>query len=646
MPSVIATLPPAWARMEQAQTLGLRERYDPRRRLFGLIVLLAGLMAGLCLVSGLMLLDMRRDAWKEAVTASRNIVVSEATNIQQFMRIYDASLRSAMLALADPTVIAAAPSLRQKAMFDRVQDATFLGPIRILDAEGQVMADSVDLAPPSASPAELRALARHRGDTNPGPMIGLPVSTEVGDHLVTLSRRITRPDGGFGGMVCGTIRLEILTDRFRHLRLGVHDAVSLFVGDGVMLAHAPGDPQIGRRITGSEIMRRFNEQDSGIAVAPAAIDGIRRVFSFKHIEGWPLLLDVGVSVSDLYAPWRQKAVSIGVLLGVMAAAGSILVLILSREVTSRIAAEADAKQNEERFRALADGASDIILRFGPNLVRSYASPSVTVFGYTPEELVGHTPGEWIYPEDQDRFVAMIEAVRAGHRTDAISYRVRRKDGSYNWVEARYSLLEDGELVAILRDVEERKRVEFELEAARQELTRLSTIDPLTGVGNRRTLDQSLERELRRTERDGGELAMLLIDVDHFKSFNDHYGHLAGDEALRVVGRALTIAARRPADLAARYGGEEFALVLPSTELFGAISVAEVLREAVVRAQIPHTASKTGFLTVSIGVAAIRPCQQQLEPAVLIARADEALYAAKHAGRNTVRALPVEQTMVE
>ncbi|MGI4794905.1 MAG: sensor domain-containing diguanylate cyclase [Janthinobacterium lividum] len=632
--------------MKQVQTFGLRDWHDPRRRLFGLILLLAGLMAGLCLVSGSMLLDMRREAWKEAVISSRNVVVSEATNIQQFMRIYDASLRSAMRALTDPSVIAAAPSLRQKAMFDRVQDATFLGPIRILDAQGRVMADSVELAPPPASPAELRALARHRGATDTGPMIGLPVTMHDGGHLVTLSRRITRPDGGFGGMVCGTIRLGFLTDRFRHLRLGPHDVVSLFVGDGVMLAHAPGDPQVGRRITGSEIMRRFNEQDSGIAVAPTPIDGIRRVFSFNHIEGWPLLLDVGVSISDLYAPWRRKALSIGMLLGMMTAAGSILVLILSREVTSRIAAEADAKQNEERYRALADGASDIILRFGPNLVRTYASPSVTTFGYMPDELVGHTPGEWIYPEDQDRFGAMIEAVRAGHRTDAISYRVRRKDGSYNWVEARYSLLEDGELLAILRDVDERKHVEFELDAARQELTRLSTIDPLTGVGNRRTLDQALERELRRTERDNGELAMLLIDVDHFKSFNDHYGHLAGDEALRVVGRALTIAARRPADLAARYGGEEFALVLPSTELFGAISVAEVLREAVMRAQVPHAASATGFLTVSIGVASVRPCQQPLGPAALIARADEALYAAKHAGRNTVRALPVEQSMAE
>lgn len=409
----------------------------------------------------------------------------------------------------------------------------------------------------------------------------------------------------------------------------------------MILAHVAGDPQVGRSIIGSDIMRRFDKQSAVTTVAPAAIDGVRRLFYFIHIDGWPLLLDVGVSIKDLYAPWRRKAAIVGSLLVMMAAGGGILVLALRREMTDRLAAEEEAKRNERSYRALADGASDIILRFSPDLVRTYVSPSVGAFGYMPEDLMGRTADHWIYPEDQEAFAVMIEAVRAGEPVERISYRVCRKDGSYNWVEARYSLLEGGELLGILRDVDERKRVELDLEAAREELTRLSTIDPLTGLGNRRLLDQTMVRELSRSARDGGELAILLVDVDHFKLFNDHYGHVAGDNALRVVAQAVASVARRPADLAARYGGEEFVLMLPTTELYGAISVAQALQDALHSALVPHVGSHTGFVTVSIGVAVVQQSRHQITPEALLARADEALYAAKHAGRNVVRALVMD-----
>ncbi|MGI4793561.1 MAG: PAS domain S-box protein [Janthinobacterium lividum] len=457
--------------MKRAHIADLLRRHDPKRRLLNLTLLLAGLLAGLFCVFTLMLLEMRRDTWRETVTASHNIVVSETTEVQQFMRIYDASLRSTALAMDDPQVMAAAPPLRQRALFNVIQDTDLLGRIRILDAEGQVVADSAQLDPPPASQPELNALFRHRHDTNEGSIISGPATATNGEHLVTLSRRITHPDGSFAGMVCGTIRLEYLTDRLRRLKLGPHDVVSLFLGSGVMLAHAPGDPTIGRRITGSEVMHRFNEHRSGSMVV-LATDGVRRLFTFTHIDGWPLLFDVGVSVSDLYAPWRQKAVTIGVLLAAMAVGGGIIVFMLSREVTGRIDAEGEARRSEAQYRALADGASDIIMRFGPDLVRTYASPSVRTLGYEPMDLVGRTPADWICPHDQDAFATMLEVVRSGHRADAIRYRVRRRDGAYNWIEARYSILEDGEFVAVLRDIDARQRMEFELEERTRERDRL------------------------------------------------------------------------------------------------------------------------------------------------------------------------------
>ena len=172
-----------------------------------------------------------------------------------------------------------------------------------------------------------------------------------------------------------------------------------------------------------------------------------------------------------------------------------------------------------------------------------------------------------------------------------------------------------------------------LDAANQELTRLTSLDGLTGLANRRHFDETLLREWRRAARYKRPLALALIDVDHFKLFNDSYGHLAGDECLKSVASALHAVSRRPSDLVARYGGEEFALILPETDLAGARNVAEGLCDAIRALQVPHGASPSGFVTISVGVASLTPGTGG--PQNLIAEADLALYDAKSGGRDRV-----------
>jgi diguanylate cyclase (GGDEF)-like protein len=173
----------------------------------------------------------------------------------------------------------------------------------------------------------------------------------------------------------------------------------------------------------------------------------------------------------------------------------------------------------------------------------------------------------------------------------------------------------------------------ELAEANRELTQLSTEDPLTGLGNRRLFDARLESELKRSVRNKLPMCLLLIDVDHFKLYNDHYGHPAGDEALREVAKALRAVCRRPADLALRYGGEEFALILADTPRAGAILIAKLFLRLLANRQVPHAASKTAsFLSASVGVAIFDP-SSKLAGAELILKADEALYQAKERGRN-------------
>jgi diguanylate cyclase (GGDEF)-like protein len=178
-------------------------------------------------------------------------------------------------------------------------------------------------------------------------------------------------------------------------------------------------------------------------------------------------------------------------------------------------------------------------------------------------------------------------------------------------------------------VRERTRA---LQDANVRLTALSTTDALTGLANRRQFDHVLELEWDRARRAGEPLALLMLDVDWFKAYNDRYGHQMGDDCLRSIANIFTDKTRRSSDLVARYGGEEFALIVPSTDAEGASTVAEAIRQAVQAFDLMHEDSTYGVITVSIGAAVMVPVAGQ-NPTVLLAAADRALYQAKQTGRN-------------
>ena len=204
----------------------------------------------------------------------------------------------------------------------------------------------------------------------------------------------------------------------------------------------------------------------------------------------------------------------------------------------------------------------------------------------------------------------------------------------------------------------RVKTQLRLKRLGDELRHIATTDVLTGVANRRCFEESLEREFRRARRAGEPLALLMIDVDHFKPFNDLYGHPAGDVCLRSVAQGLVAATLRPADLVARYGGEEFAVLLPKTPRAGARHVAQGVLDAVEALGIVHGASLTApHITVSVGVACYdedSACwapgssesgpsddmRARCAPIDLVRAADKALYGAKHAGRAQARLLDI------
>lgn len=179
-------------------------------------------------------------------------------------------------------------------------------------------------------------------------------------------------------------------------------------------------------------------------------------------------------------------------------------------------------------------------------------------------------------------------------------------------------------------------LKVELERKNAELEALSCRDGLTGVLNRRGFDDYLNKEWLRAIRQRHDVGLLLIDVDHFKDYNDNYGHQGGDECLRKVAFALGAALKRPSDIVARYGGEEFGVVIPATSIDGGAMIADALCKSVAALRIPHAFSATApYVTVSIGVATIQP-QPGDSTDALIRLADDALYAAKAGGRNQFR----------
>jgi diguanylate cyclase (GGDEF)-like protein/PAS domain S-box-containing protein len=291
------------------------------------------------------------------------------------------------------------------------------------------------------------------------------------------------------------------------------------------------------------------------------------------------------------------------------------------------------------FQFLAENSVDIVCRAGIDRVLHYISPSsFNILGWKPEEMVGSPVDEFIFAEDLPVLMATIaQNIASCAEEGTATIRMRKKDGSLVWMENRARLKRHPdtgkliEFVVTMRDISDRKAMEDMLST--QALT-----DGLTGLANRRSFDESLEREWKRTLREGSQISLLLLDIDHFKGFNDRYGHQAGDDCLRAVAAAVT-ASVRATDVVARYGGEEIAVILPSTEIAGAVEVAEKVRLSIglLRFPVGENLESERWLTASVGAATAlaRHGGTMKMPESLLLAADNALYKAKHEGRNRV-----------
>lgn len=279
-----------------------------------------------------------------------------------------------------------------------------------------------------------------------------------------------------------------------------------------------------------------------------------------------------------------------------------------------------------------------------------ASMTFAYIGPQIEQLLGWSQQSWVsaddwatrmHPEDRDWVVNFcISQSQAGidHEAD---YRALTSSGTYVWIRDVVHVIrtETGEpesLVGFMFDISERKKTEQELERLKRELEELSFKDGLTGVANRRMFDSVLQVEWLNARRNHQPLSLIVFDIDHFKEYNDLYGHLRGDDCLKQVSAILAGAATRSRDLLARFGGEEFVFVLPETDQSSALLVAERCRQALHDAALTHERSPLGqCVTVSMGVSSVIPGKDG-DCLSFLNKVDQLLYDAKRAGRDEIR----------
>jgi diguanylate cyclase (GGDEF)-like protein/PAS domain S-box-containing protein len=303
-------------------------------------------------------------------------------------------------------------------------------------------------------------------------------------------------------------------------------------------------------------------------------------------------------------------------------------LLRGQQMTAALASK------EANFRVVAEGSSDMVTRIGLDEQISYVSPSsVRIVGWRPDQLAGTPALAGVNPQDLPRVQEVVAALKRGEIEETrVAYRTRHRERSEIWVESTLRVTRNGGevdgVVAITRDVTQQKTLEGKLET-------LATVDGLTGLANRRRFDERLLEEWGRAYRERTSLSLLMIDLDHFKAYNDQYGHPAGDECLRAVAGVLAAEAKRTTDLAARYGGEEFVMLLPNTDAAGCARIGERVLREIRDLGIAHRLNfPSRIVTASIGGAVCRPgVERSAGHASLVEAADQALYAAKDHGRD-------------
>jgi len=609
--------------------------------------------------------DQKANAWSESANLAASLADQTASVLQ--------TMESVMAGIRDqvetdgttPTSLARLGRMLAAA----TQALPMLHGVFAMDARGHLLVRPENGLVPALDFTTRAYFIHHRASPGRGAFVGWPVRDALdGSWVLTVSTRIDKPDGSFGGVVVASISIAYLQDMFADFSVGPRGVISMLRSDGMLIARRPTDPgAIGQSV----VLPRPPGQ-GGTYELLGPMDGVARLYSEVWVRNAPIVLRVGRSTADLLAGWRLMVAfhCIGLALVLTGLASLGLRLAASIGETER-AAEALRRTNAQlaqsealtaranRWLEMAEevarvGHWRLSLSSGHPLTWSdevYRLHDVDKAAFNPTaELVINA----YHPDDRSRMRdAVRHTITTGTPFETVA-RIQWADGSIRHLLTRgfFQAASGGtppSVFGVIMDVTEQIHAEAALveanakaaaanaalEAANHSLQALVLQDALTGLSNRRHFDRGLSQEFRRAMRTGTSIGMILIDVDQFKQYNDTYGHQAGDACLRAIASTIPPLLNRPGDIAARYGGEEIALLLPGTSQPGARALAERVAHAVRALGIVHAGSGHGIVTISAGVEAFVPVRDLDSEQALLEHADMALYAAKHAGRDRV-----------
>lgn len=452
---------------------------------------------------------------------------------------------------------------------------------------------------------------------------------------VQFTRPIYDKNAKFAGVLVLSVSPDYFTQFVKSSTLPRRAAFNVMLTSGEFLSRYPNQEEaLGKSATKAPYLDKLTSE-WGLFNDVSQIDGIARLYTWRKLDNYPLVIVIGHAVDVILLPYHaQRRLLILVGSGV-----SLLLLFISylnvRTIGQRRKIAAELMANEERWRLALESAGDGVWDWdvAAGMV-VFSRGWKTMLGYAQEEI-GNSLDEWkirVHPEDMDRVMHDITEHFEGRSGSYINeHRALCKDGNWKWILDRGMVISRDKSGAPLRmvgthtDISARKEME-------QALKNLATTDALTGLDNRRSFFDALETELARVRRyPGVQAGLLMADLDHFKKVNDTYGHAVGDAMLKHVAGLLRSTARRT-DFVGRIGGEEFAILLTETGMEQAKHYAHTLCKTVRESPL-EIDGKTLPVTTSIGLTALK--QEDATPQATMHRADMALYEAKNTGRDRV-----------
>lgn len=590
------------------------------------------------------LVDAREERLNEAATDTVNLARSLALQAEAEIGTAD----SLIIGLRERYEIdGAAPKARTRIeglMRLRVASMSMIHGLFLFDQDGKWLANSLPGTNSNLNYADRGYFKFHHDNARDRVLVSGPVRSRADrEWIITVTRRLYTANSEFAGVVDATMT----TDHFQHfydsVDIGKGGVITLISSNGLVMVRRPFIAEnIGLDISSTDLYKtQILHPPTGSFEFVSVIDGIVRIGSVQPVGTYGLRVLVSREKSEILAPWwLETKIQLQWLAIVLA-----LLILSGYRVASQIR---DRMKAESLYRLLSDNSSDAIIRTASNGQQSYISPSFwTMTGWPKDRLVNKSWTDIINPEDRGILQAIVASLVEGAEEAAGIFRFSRANGTQIWVEIRARVVLRGanallEFVGNIRDISRQKAAEDRLAEANVALEAQAMTDPLTGISNRRHFDMTLQNEWNRGIRTGHSIALLMIDADCFKQYNDIYGHVAGDECLRKIAHMLDISIRHPGDLAARYGGEEFVVILSDTLIDMAVPLAERIRKSLIDLAISHSGNEAVgedfvrhiVVTASIGVAALVPLRDT-RPEMLVEAADKALYAAKRAGRNRV-----------